>query len=348
MAHIPKCLQENPLNDYLMRHGLQGVNQGKVRDTFRVDDDRLLPVATDRLSAFDFVLPVLVPKKGEVLTAMTHFWLTKVLNEFPNHLMPSSHVGYNEAYDLREDFLHDLPIERCLVVKDLRGQLFPFEMIYRHHIGGSVFKSYQKTGIAGGHKLPPNLPKWSKLDAPIFTPSTKEEVGHDINVDAAFFFSEMAKRGLDKEARKTEAMLSLAYFTVYAYAEERGILILDTKYEAAPNMIADEFTTPDSSRFALKTDWEQAMAEGRDPKFLDKQPVRDYLAQIETPFKDSEGNQIIGINNLSPQNIEHLAFVDSLEIPEKVISDTTERYLSIPKMLIGQSLEDYQKKEMGV
>ena len=348
MAHIPKCLQEDSLNDYLIKYGFNPINQGKVRNTYRLDDERLLVVATDRLSTYDFVLPVLVPKKGEVLTAMTHFWLTKVLKDFPNHLMLSSHVGYNEAYDLREDFLHDLPIERCLVVKDLRGQLFPFEMIYRHHIGGSVFKNYQKTGIAGGHKLPPNLPKWSKLETPIFTPSTKEDVGHDINVDAAFFFKEMTDRGLGEEARNTEAMLVLAYFTTYAYAEERGILILDTKYEVAPNMIADEFNTPDSSRFALKTDWEQAMAEGRDPYFHDKQPVRDVVSKIVTPFKDPAGDYIVGINNLNPQNLDHLAFVDSLEISTDVISGTTERYLSIFKMLTGQSLEDYQKKEMGV
>lgn len=229
----------------------------------------------------------------------------------------------------------------------MTGKMYAFEMIYRHHIGGSVFKKYQKTGIAGGHQLPFGLPKWSKLDSPIFTPSTKEDVGHDVNVDADYFFAEMEKAGLWAEAFETVNMLAKAYAMAYEYAEERGILILDTKFEVAGGIIADEILTPDSSRFALKTDWEQALAEGRDPKFHDKQPVRDAMAKVATPFFDDNNQPIIGINNLNPENEEHVAFVHSLEIPDDVITGTTERYLKIFEMITDTSLEYYQLNELG-
>ncbi len=349
MAQIPKQLKNDKLSSYLSGTGLKRVSQGKVRDTWRLDNDSLLVVATDRISIFDFVLNALVPKKGETLTALTHFWLTKILYEFSHHLVESgTHPGFNDAWDLREDFLHALPLERCLVIEDMKGKLYPFEMIFRHHIGGSIFKSYQKTGLAGGQQLPANLPKWSKLEWPIFTPSTKEEVGHDINVDADYFYSEMSKKGLGVEARQSVYMLEQAYAIAYAYAQTKSILILDTKFEVAGGpKIVDEVLTPDSSRFVLKEDWEKAMAGGRDPSFMDKQPVRDWGATVETPFKDENG-QITGINKLNPANPEHAAFVHNLKIPEEIITDTADRYLTIFRMLTGQSLEDYKKNDMGV
>jgi len=173
MAKIPVNFQNDSLSEYLQENGLKRISQGKVRDTYYLDEDRLLVVASDRISVFDFVLNASIPKKGEVLTALTHFWLTKIL-PFENHLISSrwKKDGFTEnaAADLKEDGLFRLPLERCLVVRNLTGKMYPFEMIYRHHIGGSVFKQYQKTGIAGGHQLPLGLPKWSKLNTPIFTP----------------------------------------------------------------------------------------------------------------------------------------------------------------------------------
>jgi phosphoribosylaminoimidazole-succinocarboxamide synthase len=350
MAKIPVNFQKDSLSEYLQKNGLKRISQGKVRDTYYLDEDRLLVVASDRISVFDFVLNALIPKKGEVLTALTHFWLTKILL-FENHLIPSkgNEMGFTEnaAADLKENGLSELPLERCLVVKNLTGKMYPFEMIYRHHIGGSVFKSYQKTGSAGGHQLPLGLPKWSKLDSPIFTPSTKEDVGHDVNVDANYFFTEMEKAGHGSEALKTVNMLSEVYAMAYKYAEKKGILILDTKFEVAGEIIADEILTPDSSRFALKTDWKQALAEGRDPKFHDKQPVRDVMAKVATPFFNDKNQPITGINNLNPENEEHVAFVHGLEIPEDVIAGTTERYLKIFKMITGMNLESYQLGELG-
>jgi phosphoribosylaminoimidazole-succinocarboxamide synthase len=354
MEKIPTNFRNDSLSEYLQKNGLRRISQGKVRDTYYLDEDWLLVVASDRISVFDFVLNASIPKKGEVLTALTHFWLTKVLLGFNNHLIEAGFRPYNfkgskypnAAYDLKGDLL-DLPIERCLVVRNLTGKMYPFEMIYRHHIGGSVFKKYQKTGIAGGHQLPLGLLKWSKLDSPIFTPSTKEDVGHDVNVDANYFFAEMEKAGLTVEALEMVKMLTDAYAIAYKYAEERGILILDTKFEVAGGIIADEIITPDSSRFALKKDWEQALEEGRDPQFYDKQPVRDVMAKVATPFFDDKNQPITGINNLDPENEEHVAFVHTLEIPEEVITGTTERYLKIFEMITGQSLGDYQKNELG-
>ncbi|MFA6514872.1 MAG: phosphoribosylaminoimidazolesuccinocarboxamide synthase [Candidatus Paceibacterota bacterium] len=352
MNKIPKRLQNDALSTYLKKEGLTRIHQGKVRDTYSIDGDHLLVVATDRISIFDFVLNALVPKKGEVLTALTHFWLTNLLSEFNHHLIKTKETdllkrSFNGAYDLKGR-LPDLPIECCLVVKNLAGKLYPFEMIYRHHIGGSVFKKYQETGIAGGQNISPNLPKWSKLDKPIFTPSTKEEVGHDINVDALYYFMTMKEKGLANEMYQMVEMLSQVYSMAYSYAEEKGILILDTKMEVAEGLtIIDEILTPDSSRFALKSDWQQALKEGRDPKFLDKQPVRDWGDKIKTPFYEG-AEQIIGIKKLDPENPEHVSFVHGLKVPSKIINDTTNRYLKLFHAITGRDLVNYQWDEMGV
>lgn len=355
MAQLPKDLQKNDLADYLVRVGSKLISQGKVRDTYDLSGGKLLVVASDRISVFDFVLNALIPKKGEVLTALTHFWLTEVLQAFDNQLVLAQlHPAYfdrgvypNAAYDIKEKILSELPIERCLVVKNLSGKMYPFELIYRHHIGGSVFKSYQKTGLAGGHKLPLGLPKWSKLDSPIFTPSTKEEVGHDVNVDFNYFFATMKKNGLGKEAHEVAEMLAEAYAIAYKYAEEKDILILDTKFEVAGKILADEILTPDSSRFALKADWEQAVAEGREPKFHDKQPVRDWAAGVVTPFFDDKGTLITGVNNLKPEIPEHVTYVHGLSVPVEVITAATSRYLAIFEMITGRSLLNYQVHKLG-
>lgn len=347
MSKVPKNLQNDSVSEYLQKNHFARIHQGKVRDTYYIDEERLLLVASDRLSIFDFVLNVLVQYKGSVLTALTHFWLTEILFPFKHHLVSSicSHK-VNAAYDLKKiDGLTELPIGRCLVVKNMEGKVSPYEMIFRHHIGGSVFKKYQATGKAGGHILPLGLPKWSKLEKPIFTPSTKEEVGHDVNVDADYYFAEMEKFGVGEMAHEVVALLGEAYSIAYAYAEKRGILILDTKMEVAGAMIVDEFITPDSSRFGEKSDWEKAMEEGRDPQFYDKEPVRNWGRTIETPFFKNE-KQIIGINNLDPENPEHVLFVHSLQVPDDVIKNTSDRYLKIFEMITGVDLFHYQVEAM--
>jgi phosphoribosylaminoimidazole-succinocarboxamide synthase len=150
----------------------------------------------------------------------------------------------------------------------------------------------------------------------------------------------MEKIGLLEEAQKVVESLTAAYMNAYAYAEEKGILILDTKFEVAGPILADEILTPDSSRFAVKEDWESAMAEGRDPKFFDKQPVRDWGATVPAPFG------VTGINKLDPKNEEHVLFVHSIEVPQEIIKQCTERYLKIFEMITGNLLPKYQEAYM--
>lgn len=343
-SKVPAILQVDSLTEYLEKNDLTRIHQGKVRDTYTLPSGNLLVVATDRISISDFVLNALIPKKGEVLSALVHFWLNGSLKEFPNHLIFSSkNPKFNAAYDLLEK-MPELPIERCLVVKNFKGSLYPFEMIFRHYIGGSVFKEYETNGKAGGQDLPPNLPKWSKLEKPIFTPSTKEEVGHDINVNADYFFKTMEEKGLNEEAHQVVEKLIRAYMIVHNFLESKGILLLDTKLEVAGHIIVDEMFTPDSSRFTRKADWEKIMAEGegKDPQFMDKQTVRNWGNTVETPF------HIIGINKLDPEIPAHVAFVHDIKVPDKIIEDTAKLYLEIFQIITGQTLAEYQEKEMGV
>ena len=321
-AKIPELAIEQAMNRMLEAAGYARIHQGKVRDTYRISDSFLLVVATDRLSIFDFVLPVLIPGKGAVLTALTHFWLTQVFTNYSHHLVNSEkNLSHNAVNELKHE-LPELDLKRCLVVKDLSKDMLDFEMIFRHHIGGSVYKKYLETGTAGGHKLPPNLPKWSRLDEPIFTPSTKEDVGHDVNVDARYFFEKTGKKG-----KTIVAMLKEVYKRAYASAALKGIRILDTKFECTFTTLADEILTPDSSRFVDNNDWEIAMKEGRDPDFLDKEPVRIWGKSVETDFG------VTGINKLDPLNPEHVAFVHSLEIPQDIITNTSNRYDNIFKRI---------------
>lgn len=346
MANIPdkvrKAALVNPLLPFL-------VHQGKVRDTYdlnRFFPDILLMVASDRISIFDFVLNALVPKKGEVLTALTHFWLTQVLAGFRHHLAESrKYQGRNLAFEMKHDSTGDfaclqaIPLERALAIK--RSEVMPFEMVFRHHLGGSVWKEYQKTGAAAGEPMPPGLKKWDRLEEPAFTPTTKESDGHDRPVTVRGFDQIEGIAGM-----MAAEILRDMYREAYRYAASRGILILDTKFEWGGEMVVDEVLTPDSSRFVAEADWQAARAEGREPRFLDKEPVRIWGRGVVTSFRDQSGEWIIGLNNLETDNPEHLAFVHSLPVPEKVIAEATERYLEIFSRLTGMPLEDYQEMHL--
>ncbi len=322
-AIVPLRVAESDASRYLASCGLRRIYQGKVRDTYSypVEPELLLPLATDRVSIFDFVLSALIPRKGEVLTALTHFWLTTVLRDFPNHLAPAE-----ELLRLKRMF-SQLPMERCLVVK--RAEIPPYEMIFRHHLGGSVYKEYLGTGTAGGNELPKRLTKWSFLEEPIFTPTTKEERGHDKPIPAQEYFEQTGEAG-----RQAEAMFRAAYGRAYAFGRSRGILILDTKFEGR-DMIADEVLTPDSSRFTTEEDFVLAMAQKRDPIFFDKQVVRDWGVEVQTPWGK-------GIGNLDAKNPEHIAFVHSLEVPAEVVKETAIRYFSIFSSLTSWDIDAYQ------
>lgn len=337
-AIIPQHLIKGDWSDFLERHGYNLVNQGKTRDIYDLGD-QLLMVATDRLSIFEFVLGTPIAYKGEILTALTHFWLTQIIPGIPNHLANSNqYPGKNAVHDLKPFYPQDFVV-RSLVINKVN--ILPFELIFRHHIGGSVYGKYLETGEAGGTKLPPNLPKWSRLDEPIFTTSTKEELGHDINVDADTFYAKYGQTGRD-----LVAMLKRAYNVAYEYAAKRGILILDTKLEASIYHLADEVFTPDSSRFCLKEDWEKAMLEKREPNFYDKQVVRDWGAKLETPFFDGQGKKIIGLKGLEPTNPEHYGWVHQLVVPPEIVDQTEKLYFEIFYRLTGLTLSEYQEMHL--
>lgn len=333
MAQLPKSVVGLPLGvegrpfiDEATELGWTLWHQGKVRDTYSSEDNsNLLVVATDRISIFDFVLKAQVPSKGEVLTALTHFWLNLVLTDTPNHLMgvPTD---------------NELPRERCLLVKKV--DMAPYEMIFRGHIGGSVWKEYLKSGTAGGIKLPEGLNRWDELVEPIFTPSTKAESGHDENITANDF---LAATGWNGHVA-INALID-AYKKAYTYAARRGIAILDTKFEVGldPFVLADEVLTPDSSRFAVIDDLAAAISEGRDPRSFDKDPVRAWGRTVQTPF------DVVGINNLNPADDAHLNFVhNELEVPQEVIEETTRRYLQLFQILTDSTLAEYQLREMKI
>jgi len=342
MAPIPEKVKSASLINSLLPFL---IHQGKVRDTYDVGKffrDTLLMVASDRISIFDFVLNAVVPKKGEVLTALTHFWLTKVLSSFQHHLVESKkYQGRNLAFEMKHDStgalsaLGEIPLARTLAIR--RAEVMQYEMVYRHHIGGSVFEKYQGCGTAAGEPLPPGLRKWDKLDDPAFTPTTKATDGHDLPVTVKEYTAATGFAGMS-----AAAILSDLYRIAYSYAASKGILILDTKFEWG-GMVVDEVLTPDSSRFVDKTDWQEAMATGREPRFLDKEPIRIWGRDVQTPFQNAHGEQLVGINKLDTQDLNHRDFVHSLIVPEMVIAEATARCLGIVPRLSGMHLEEYQQ-----
>jgi phosphoribosylaminoimidazole-succinocarboxamide synthase len=248
-------------------HSLPLLHRGKVRDLYAVDERRLLIVATDRLSAFDVVLPTPIPDKGRVLTAVSNFWFRRLAHILPNHL----------TGDAPEDVV--APDERVQVagraVVAWRLQALPVEAIVRGYLVGSGWKDYQATGSVCGIWLPPGLRLAEQLAEPIFTPSTKAAVGaHDENIDYAGC---EALLGSALAAQVREAALAL-YREAAAYARTRGILIADTKFEFGLDAsgrltLIDEALTPDSSRF-----WPaDRYRVGENPPSFDKQYVRDWL-----------------------------------------------------------------------
>ncbi len=284
---------------------LQLLRRGKVRDVYAVEADTLLIVATDRISAFDVVLPNAIPEKGRVLTALTLFWLDLTRDIVPNHLITADVAAY--PLPLRR-YARDLE-GRSMLVR--RAEVVPFECVARGYLAGSGWKEYQKTGAVCGTPLPAGLREAEKLPQPIFTPATKAETGHDQNVSEA----EMAKAiGAELTARLRRLTLAV-YRHAADYAGTRGIIIADTKFEfgraGGDILLVDEVLTPDSSRF-----WPAAgYAPGLSPPSFDKQYVRDYLETLDW-------------NKQSP----------APPLPPEVVRRTTEKYLEAYRLLTGKSL----------
>jgi phosphoribosylaminoimidazole-succinocarboxamide synthase len=334
MAFIPLKVKKQAiipsLRDFLL-------SQGKVGDIYQhpQEENLLISVRSDRLSVFDFVLPLLVKHKGAALTKMTEFFDQKLLKQLgmKNHLVYSrEHRDLNMVHELKEKY-PDIDMSRTLVIQ--KAKIMQYELIFRHHIGGSVWNKYLKDGIVAGVQLPEGLKKWQQIEVPLFTPSTKAETGHDINITANEFFEATSDAG-----QQAVEMLTLLYRIAYNSARKKGILILDTKFEFGilPNgtlVICDEWLTPDSSRYVSEDNLRQSIAAGIEPAFMDKQPVRDFCAKIETPFLDKNGKQIVGFKNLDPENLEHLKFVSNYPLPKSVATATTKRYVDITKRITG-------------
>ncbi len=259
--------QVNPVVRETNFAGARLRSRGKVRDLYELDD-RLLIVATDRLSAFDVVLPTPIPDKGRVLTQLSLFWFEKLSDVIPNHVITAT----------------DFPEEFAPYARELRGRAMlvrraepvPIECVVRGYLSGSGWKEHQATGEVCGIRLPPGLTESEKLPEPIFTPATKAATGHDENIS----FDEMARRVSRELAEKLRDVSLEIYRRAAAYAAQRGILIADTKFEfgllGGELLWIDEALTPDSSRF-----WPaDSYRPGHPQPSFDKQYVRDYLERI--------------------------------------------------------------------
>ncbi len=284
-------------------HSLPLLARGKVRDNYAVGSDRLLMVASDRLSAFDVVMKAPVPGKGRLLTAMALFWFDRLAHIVPNHLTgqaPDSVVAPDEVAQVAG---------RAMLVKRLTP--LPCEAVVRGYVAGSGWKEYSKSGTVCGIALPPGLSMTQPLDQPIFTPATKAAVGdHDENIS----FAQLAAQiGAERAAEVRDTAIRL-YQAASAYALTRGIVIADTKFEfgldeAGRLTLMDEALTPDSSRFWLADE----LAQGRIVA-LDKQPLRDWLAST-------------GVTGGAEQA--------ALDLPEAVILGVHERYARAHRLLCG-------------
>lgn len=332
-ANLPEHVANDDFYKTLNGAGLTRIHQGKVRDTYSIEgrDDILLLVATDRLSIFDFVLGGTVKDKGCVLTSLTVFWLTKVLEGVDNHLVAFG----TKLRDYLPEALHNYSdlFKRGMIVKKL--EMLPVECVVRGYLTGSGWGAYKKSGEVCGHNLAENLHDGSKLPQPIFTPTTKAEVGHDEHIS---FQSVRDEYGI-----WLEELTLKVYNMINDYSSKRGIILADTKFEFGKDgILADEVATPDSSRFWDKTEWEKAVKEQKSPSGYDKQPVREWGKTVETPF----GTQ--GIHKLDTENGEHLNFVHNLPIPEDILTETTTRYRRIFELLTGQNLDQFQKETLGL
>ena len=285
---------------------LKLLRRGKVRDVYAVDDDSLLIVATDRISAFDCILPTPIERKGEVLTALSEFWFEKLQHVVANHLIESDVERMPPAVQQHATTLAG----RAMLVR--RAEVFPVECVVRGYLVGSGWKDYLRTGSVCGHKLPEGLVESAKLPEPIFTPSTKAEQGHDENITEDQV-REMI--GDEKTALLRDTSLRL-YSEAHEYASKRGIIIADTKFEFGLDkngelLLVDEVLTPDSSRFWPADEYEP----GRSQPSFDKQFVRDYLETLDW--------------NKQPP---------APAIPAEIAAATTARYLEAYRLLTGKEL----------
>ena len=294
MSHIENDTQQ----------GIKFFKRGKVRDIYSLKD-KLLMVATDRISCFDVVLPTTIPQKGEVLTRLSLFWFEFTKDVISNHLITASVDDFPEELQGYKDILKG----RSMLVK--KADPIPVECVVRGYLAGSGWKEYRETQTICGIKLPGGLQEADKLPEPIFTPSTKEQEGHDINVTQRYIEESIGK---DIATRLKDISIAL-YKKAARYAEERGIIIADTKFEFGKAgdeiILIDELLTPDSSRFWPKDGY----VPGKGQPSFDKQFVRDYLETLvwdKTP--------------------------PAPDLPEEIVNKTHEKYLHALRLITGEKI----------
>ena len=279
---------------------------GKVRDVYRLDNERLLFVATDRISAFDYVLATGIPNKGKVLNQLSLFWFEFLKDTVPNHLLTADVEQYPATVRQYADQLRG----RSMVVA--RAEMFPVECVVRGYISGSAWKEYKATGSVCGINLPKGLRESDKLPEPIFTPAIKATTGHDENIS----YEEMTKIVSAEDSSRLRDLTLNIYTKASDYARDRGIIIADTKFEfgrtAHGITLADEVLTPDSSRFWPADKYKPGQAQ----ESFDKQYVRDYLEEIRW--------------NKQPP---------APALPPEVARRTSEKYVEAYHQLTGRELE---------
>ncbi|HUC36336.1 MAG TPA: phosphoribosylaminoimidazolesuccinocarboxamide synthase [Acidimicrobiales bacterium] len=289
------------------------LHSGKVRELYDAGDDLMVMVASDRISAFDVVMAEPIPDKGRVLTAMTVHWLAELSDLAPSHLVSADPADLpDSAASLGGDAGVAGIAGRALLVR--RAQMLPLECIVRGYLAGSGWKEYCESQTLHGTKLPAGLRQAEKLPEPVFTPSTKETVGHDRNIDFDEAV-EMVGRQMATEARD---LCVEAYKRAAEAAERQGLLVADTKFELGVIdgrlALCDEVLTPDSSRFWPADEWEP----GTNPPSFDKQPLRDWLEES-------------GWDKRPPPP----------GLPPEVVSATSARYVTAYERMSGKSLGDW-------
>ncbi|PIU29312.1 MAG: phosphoribosylaminoimidazolesuccinocarboxamide synthase [Candidatus Hydromicrobium americanum] len=284
---------------------LEKLRSGKVREMFSLDD-RILIVTTDRISAFDFILPSLIPLKGIILNKISVFWFNYLKDVIDNHLIESDIGRFPKFLKRYKDTLSG----RSVIVKKVK--IYPIECVVRGYITGSGLEEYKKTGMIGDLKLPPNLSKCDRLPEVIFTPTTKEVSGHDVAITI-----NKAKKIFGAEVIEFLKKKSIElYMKASEYAIRQGIIIADTKFEFGITddkiILADEALTPDSSRFWPLDEY----VPGREQKSFDKQYVRDYLLSTNWDRRSTPP-----------------------ELPCDVVEKTSERYIAAYEKIVGEKFK---------
>ena len=288
---------------------LQLIHSGKVRDVYDARDGRLLMVTSDRISAFDVVMDEPIPNKGRVLTAMTAFWFERFADLVQGHLIST---GTRDLAEVLGGAVPDDLVGRTMLCR--RAEMLPIECIVRGYITGSAWKEYRTSGTMHGGPMPPGLLEADRLSEPVFTPSTKADEGHDVNIS---YEEAVDLVGSEVAALAREASLA-CYQQGAEWAAERGILIADTKFEFGMVdgrlVLADEVLTPDSSRFWPAEAW----APGATPPSFDKQPVRDHLDALDWDKQPP-----------------------APPLPDEVVSATSSRYVEAYELITGRSFADW-------